>query len=152
VTTWGSRQLLSVAASLATFVPGTVLAQRPRPKLVVVVVIDQFRPDYLTRFSRFFGKAGFNLFLHRGANFTAAKYEHAITFTCPGHAVVLTGSYAEANGIVSNRWYDQKTGSEEYCAADGSTSLLGVEGPGRSPRNLIDSTVGDVLKRAAAAG
>ena len=112
------------------------------------MVIDQFRPDYLTRFSRFFGKGGFNLFLRRGAGFTVAKYEHANTFTCPGHAVVLTGSYAEVNGIVSNQWYDQNAGRDEYCAADSSASLLGVEAPGRSPRNLIDSTVGDALKRA----
>jgi predicted AlkP superfamily pyrophosphatase or phosphodiesterase len=146
-TAWRPRRLLCVAASLATLLPGIVVAQRPRPKLVLVVVIDQFRADYLTRFSRFFGNGGFNLFLRRGASFTA-RYEHANTFTCPGHAVVLTGSYAEVNGIVSNRWYDQNTGRAEYCAADSSASLLGVEAPGRSPRNLIDSTVGDVLKRA----
>jgi predicted AlkP superfamily pyrophosphatase or phosphodiesterase len=142
------RHLLELAALLATFLPGVAAAQRPRPKLIVVVVIDQFRPDYLTRFSRFFGTGGFNLFLRRGASFPLAKYEHANTFTCPGHAVVLTGSYADRNGIVSNRWYDQKTGREEYCAADSLASLLGVAGPGRSPRNLIDSTVGDGLKRA----
>jgi predicted AlkP superfamily pyrophosphatase or phosphodiesterase len=135
-------------ACITTLLPGTAEAQRPRPKLVLVVVIDQFRPDYLTRFSRFFGNGGFNLFLRRGASFPLAKYEHANTFTCPGHAVVLTGSYAERNGIVSNWWYDQKAGREEYCAADSSASLLGVDGPGRSPRNLIDSTVGDGLKRA----
>lgn len=148
MTRWRPPPSLYLAASLATLLPGTAVAQRPRPKLVLVIVIDQFRPDYLTRFRRFFGKAGFNLFLRRGANFPVAKYEHANTFTCPGHAVVLTGSYAERNGIVSNRWYDQTTGSEEYCAADSSASLLGVDGPGRSPRNLIDSTVGDGLKRA----
>jgi predicted AlkP superfamily pyrophosphatase or phosphodiesterase len=119
----------------------------PRPKLVVVIVIDQFRADYPGRFRRFFGPGGFNLFLQRGADFARAKYEHAITFTCPGHAVVLTGSYGNVNGVVSNRWYDQQTGREEYCAADSAASLLGVAGPGRSPRNLVDSTVGDVLKR-----
>jgi predicted AlkP superfamily pyrophosphatase or phosphodiesterase len=145
--TW-PRRLLYLVASVVTLVPGTAAAQRSRPKLVLVVVIDQFRPDYLTRFSRFFGSGGFNLFLRRGASFPLAKYEHANTFTCPGHAVVLTGSYAERNGIVSNRWYDQKTGHEEYCAADSSAPLLGVDGPGRSPRNLLDSTLGDGLKRA----
>lgn len=118
----------------------------PRPKLVLVIVIDQFRPDYLGKFSRFFGQRGFNLLLHRGAAFTRAKYEHAIAFTCPGHAVVLTGSYGNVNGIVSNRWYDQQAGSEEYCAADSAVSLIGMLGPGRSPHNLLDSTVGDVLK------
>jgi predicted AlkP superfamily pyrophosphatase or phosphodiesterase len=140
--------LLSLAASIATVCPGSAAAQHARPKLVLVMVIDQFRPDYLTRFSPLFGSGGFNLLLRRGAAFPVAKYEHANTFTCPGHAVVLTGSYAERNGIVSNRWYDQSTGTDEYCAADSSASLLGVDGPGRSPRNLIDSTVGDEMKRA----
>jgi predicted AlkP superfamily pyrophosphatase or phosphodiesterase len=126
-------------------------AQEPatRPKLVVVIVIDQFRPDYLQRFGPYFGNGGFNLFLRRGANFTEAEYKHAVTFTCPGHAVVLTGTYANVNGIVSNQWYDSKAGRQVYCAADSSVTLIGSSDPGRSPRNLIASTVGDELKRAS---
>jgi predicted AlkP superfamily pyrophosphatase or phosphodiesterase len=119
-----------------------------RPRLVIVIVVDQLRPDYLTRFQPYFAPRGLNLFLRRGADFTAARYEHAITFTCPGHAVVLTGSYADANGIVANGWYDVVGNREENCAGDSSVSLIGVAGEGRSPRNLIDSTVGDVLKNA----
>jgi predicted AlkP superfamily pyrophosphatase or phosphodiesterase len=133
---------------LATVAPAQT--PLPRPKLVVVIVIDQFRPDYLKRFHSYFDQGGFNRFLREGAVFANSKYEHAITLTCPGHAVVLTGSYADVNGIVSNQWYDQKTGRAEYCAADSSAALLGVSGEGRSPKNLIDSTVGDVLKSSSA--
>jgi predicted AlkP superfamily pyrophosphatase or phosphodiesterase len=136
--------LLAVFSSVAQ-------AQEPatRPKLVVVIVIDQFRPDYLQRFRPYFGTGGFNLFLRRGANFTEAEYKHAVTFTCPGHAVVLTGSYANVNGIISNQWYDSKSGRQEYCAADSSVTLIGSSHRGRSPRNLVASTVGDELKRTS---
>ena len=72
--------------------------------------MDRFRP--------FFGRSGFNLFLQRGASFAEARYEHATTSTCPGHAVILTGSYGTVNGIIGNDWYDAKTGRERYCAAD----------------------------------
>jgi predicted AlkP superfamily pyrophosphatase or phosphodiesterase len=120
----------------------------PRPKLVVVIVIDQFRADFLPRFRPYFSPGGFNLFLRRGANFTEAAYQHAVTFTCPGHAVVLTGTHADVNGIISNQWYDPASASQEYCAADTAVTLIGASGEGRSARNLIGSTVGDQLKEA----
>jgi hypothetical protein len=129
-------------------------APRPRPasrpRLVVVIVVDQFRADYLQRFRPFFGAGGFNRFLETGASFPGARYQHAITSTCPGHAVILTGSYAEVNGIVANGWYDRRTARPVYCAEDQAVSLVGSAGPGRSPRNLLDSSVGDVLKTATA--
>ena len=127
-----------------------VMAQEPaeRPRLVVVLVIDQFRPDYLQRFRPYFAKGGFNLLLRRGANFRQAEYQHAATLTCPGHAVILTGAHANVNGIISNQWYDARAGRQEYCAADSSVTLIGSSGPGRSPRNLLSPTIGDQLKQA----
>jgi hypothetical protein len=126
------------------------VAPAPKPKLVLAIMIDQFRPDYLQRFRPYFGRGGFNLFLERGANFAGARYEHAVTSTCPGHAVVLTGSYGNVNGIVNNDWYDAAAGREVYCAADSLVTLIGVQKEGRSPRNLIGNTVGDELKLASA--
>jgi predicted AlkP superfamily pyrophosphatase or phosphodiesterase len=138
-------------ALLLGCISSVAMAQEPatRPKLVVVIVIDQFRPDYLQRFRPYFGTGGFNLFLRRGATFTEAEYKHAVTLTCPGHAVVLTGTYANVNGIISNQWYDSQSRLQEYCAADRSVTLVGSSQPGRSPRNLIGSTIGDELKRAS---
>ena len=135
---------------LLLLVPGRALAQEPvaKPKLVVVLVIDQFRPDYLQRFRPYFGRGGFNLLLRRGANFRQAEYQHAATLTCPGHAVILTGSHANLNGIIANQWFDQKSGRQEYCTADSSATLIGSLAPGRSPRNLLASTIGDQLKEA----
>jgi type I phosphodiesterase/nucleotide pyrophosphatase len=121
----------------------------PRPKLAVVLVIDQFRPDYLQRFRPYFRGGGFNRFLRQGANFTQASYQHAVTLTCPGHAVILSGAYPNKSGIVANQWYDVVQRKLEYCAADSTTDLIGSSGPGRSPRNLLVATVGDELKQAS---
>jgi predicted AlkP superfamily pyrophosphatase or phosphodiesterase len=143
-------RLLSWAVMAVTaWFPSRAAAQdRSPPRLVVVIVIDQFRPDYLQRFRSYFGAGGFNRFLRQGVNFTRAAYQHAVTLTCPGHAVILTGAYPSHTGIVSNQWYDRSRGAQEYCAADSSVSLVGLAGTGRSPRNLIGSTVGDELRRS----
>jgi predicted AlkP superfamily pyrophosphatase or phosphodiesterase len=112
----------------------------------VAIAVDQLRADYMDRFRPFFGRGGFNLFLQRGASFTEARYEHATTSTCPGHAVILTGSYGSVNGIIANNWYDARAGRQEYCAADRTVRLIGAGLEGRSPRNLSGATVGDLLK------
>lgn len=129
---------------------GPQVTPQVRPRLVVVIAVDQFRADYLDRFRPFFGSGGFNLLLQRGASFPEARYRHATTSTCPGHAVMLTGSYAEVNGIVANEWYDRGSGRAMNCAEDQTVSPVGSTGPGRSPRNLLGATVGDVLKTATA--
>lgn len=136
-----------LALALAPGAPAQA-APRSRPRLVVVIAVDQLRADYIDRFRPYFGAAGFNLLLRRGARFADARYEHATTTTCPGHAVILTGSYATVNGIVANEWFDARTGHPEYCAGDPAVRLIGSTGPGRSPRNLFGATVGDVLKMA----
>ena len=105
--TW--RAILLAAALLP--VGPRAEAQAPprvRPRLVVVIAVDQLRADYMERFRPYFGAGGFNRFLQRGATFAQARYEHATTSTCPGHAVILTGSYGENNGIIANNWYDAK--------------------------------------------
>jgi predicted AlkP superfamily pyrophosphatase or phosphodiesterase len=144
------RVLRCLGAALALLLAGTVDAQLParRPRLVVVIVVDQLRPDYLQRFRTHFRNSGFNLLLRRGASFSEARHLHAATLTCPGHATVLTGSHADMNGIISNVWYDEATDRSVNCAADTSVTLIGAETEGRSPRNLIGSTVGDELKLA----
>lgn len=126
-----------------------------RPRLVVVIAVDQLRPDYLDRFRRWFGPGGFNRFLRQGARFTSARYSHAVTETCVGHAVMLTGSDPMVNGIVANEWYDPALGRGVYCAEDTAAPLVGAGGSlpptaGRSPRLLIGATVGDLLKMESA--
>lgn len=117
-----------------------------KPKLVVVISIDQFRYDYLTRFQEYFGERGFNLFLKEGANFVNAHYRHSRTSTSPGHAVIMSGTYGNINGIIANKWYDLKEKKEVYSVSDDEFSILGAEKKdGRSPENFIGSTIGDAL-------
>jgi type I phosphodiesterase/nucleotide pyrophosphatase len=139
---------LFACVALAAAAPALAQLSAPRPRLVVVIAVDQLRGDYMDRYRRFFGPGGFNLFLQRGASFAEARHEHATTSTCPGHAVILTGSYASVNGIISNYWYDAPSGRTVYCAADTTVTLVGSGGEGRSPRNLYGATVGDLLKIA----
>jgi predicted AlkP superfamily pyrophosphatase or phosphodiesterase len=108
-----------------------------RPDLVVVVSIDQFPYYYIPRFAPYFGDDGFNRFLKRGANFTAARYPYAITETGPGHAAIGTGAPPSRTGIVSNNWYDRFAHATVYCAADPRVT------PPFSPVNLGADALGD---------
>jgi predicted AlkP superfamily pyrophosphatase or phosphodiesterase len=111
-----------------------------------LIVIDQFRADYLDRFAKHFGSGGFNLLLARGARLTEARYDHVPTVTCAGHATIATGSPPALTGIVGNEWWNAAERRVEYCARDDAAPLVGDPSEGRSPRNLIGATIGDMLK------
>lgn len=123
-------------------------AQRSRPRLVLLIVVDQFRYDYLTRFGDLFGAGGIRRLMHDGALWTNANFEHVPTFTAPGHAVFMTGASPSRTGIIANDWYEQDTGRKvKSVTDDGTLALAGKPGDqGRSPRRLQCSTVGDELK------
>ncbi len=124
----------------------TVPANASQPKLIVVISLDQFRYDYISRFHQYFVPGGFNFLLKNGANFTNASYKHASTTTGPGHASMLSGTYANTNGIIANDWHNQEKHERMYCVRDKDVSLVGVTGEGRSPRNFTGSTLGDELR------
>jgi predicted AlkP superfamily pyrophosphatase or phosphodiesterase len=145
--------ILLIAAGLGAL--GTARAgARPaaaRPKLVCLIVIDQFRQDYLTRFASSFGPDGFNRLLRHGASFTDAHYRHAATYTGPGHALIISGSYPHRTSIVSNDWYNRTTGRREAILYDPAAQLIGLDAAladDTSPRHFIGSTLGDQLKLA----
>src|SRR5215813_10255633 len=125
-------------------------AYNARPKLIVVIVIDQFRGDYLERYQDQFGDAGFRLFLDRGAYFTDCHYNYANTRTAPGHATLFTGTYTSGHGIIANEWWDAEKKKRVTSVQDDNTQLVGATGPGASPRNLIGDTLGDEMKLATA--
>jgi predicted AlkP superfamily pyrophosphatase or phosphodiesterase len=126
----------------------TPLKKMPeKPNLLVVIVIDQLRADYLTRFDKRFlpatskeGVGGFKYLTTTGAYFPAAEYDVIQSMTCPGHAMILTGAHPVMNGIVLNDWYDKVQRKKVYCAEDDKHGL--------SPKNLKTSTFGDELKGA----
>ena len=121
------------------------------PKLVVVVVLDQFRADYLTRFEAHFGETGFKRLAKRGASFTGHYGQYA-TYTGPGHALILSGSYPYVNGISTNKFFNTETQRSEAMVFDAESEILGVKKTDAdmdvSPRNFVGSTVGDELALA----
>jgi predicted AlkP superfamily pyrophosphatase or phosphodiesterase len=138
-------------AALAAFVAsGDASAYNGRPKLVVVIVIDQFRGDYLERYRDQFGDAGFRLLLDHGAYFPNCNYNYANTRTAPGHSTLFTGAYSNGHGIAANEWWDQKKKRMVTSVEDDDTKLVGVDGdkPGASPHNLLADAIGDELKLA----
>jgi predicted AlkP superfamily pyrophosphatase or phosphodiesterase len=122
-----------------------------KARLVVGIVIDQFRYDYLTRFENSFGEGGFKRLRTRGAVFANANYLHTPTYTACGHATFMSGTTPAQNGIIGNEWFDRETGKRVTSVSDGSAKLLGGgEGiSGMSPHRLIGSTIGDELKLAS---
>ena len=90
------NQIILLVVVLACAVCACASAYNSRPKLVVIIVIDQFRGDYLERYHDQFGDGGFKLFLDRGAYFTDCNYDYANTRTAPGHATLLTGACSAA--------------------------------------------------------
>lgn len=126
-----------------------VLAAAPKkPKLVLAVVFDQFRYDYLTRFRSEY-HAGFDRLLTRGAVFTNAFYDHFPTVTAIGHSTFLSGAYPSLSGIAGNEWYDREEQMQVTSVSDRETKLVGgLGGSGSSPRRLLVSTVGDEMKMA----
>lgn len=121
-----------------------------RPKLVVGVIVDQMRYDYLYKYQSFYGKGGFKRLLNEGSNFTYAHFNYVPTSTGPGHASVYTGTTPYYHGIINNNWYDKASKKSIYCCGDtlyktvGSTSQEGE----MSPLNLLSTTITDQLKLA----
>jgi len=124
--------------------------QFKRPRLVMLIVVDQFRYDYLERFGDLFAPNGFRRLLRDGASWTQSNYDHMPTYTAPGHGTMMTGAYPAETGIIGNEWLDRATGARIMSVSDDTTRLLG-DNPnvsGASPRRLMSSTVGDELRLA----
>ncbi len=143
---------LTVAGALilTSLPPSFASAYNAHPKLVVVIVIDQFRGDYLERYRHQFGEGGFRLFLDHGANFTECNYDYANTRTAPGHATLFTGAYSNGHGIMANEWWEPKKKKMVTSVEDDDARQVGIAGDkaGASPHNLLADTLGDELKLA----
>jgi predicted AlkP superfamily pyrophosphatase or phosphodiesterase len=124
------------------------------PRLVIVLVVDQFRADYLDRYRADFKGRGFRLFLDKGAYFEDCYYDYANTKTAPGHATLGTGAYTDGHGISANAWWDLTRNKTRPVSSveDDRYRIVGAvhsgNEPGASPLNLRASTVGDSLRLA----
>jgi predicted AlkP superfamily pyrophosphatase or phosphodiesterase len=121
-----------------------------RPRLVLLIAVDQFRYDYLERFGDLFVAGGVRRIQRDGASWANANYDHVPTYTAPGHATMMTGAWPAETGIVGNEWPDRDTGRVVTSVSDETYQLLGGEEGGRasSPRRLMCSTLGDELRLA----
>ncbi|WP_421977911.1 alkaline phosphatase PafA [Roseivirga seohaensis] len=119
-----------------------------KPKLVVGIVVDQMKQEYLTRFYGNFGEGGFKRFVEEGFMARNGHYNYSATNTGPGHASVYTGTTPAVHGIVNNSWYSRSLGRSVYCAED--TTVVAVGGTAKngliSPMNLYSTTITDELK------
>lgn len=116
-----------------------------KPKLVVGIVVDQMRHDYLIRFWDRYGDDGFKRMINDGFIMKNAHYNYVPTYTAPGHASVYTGTSPRFHGVISNNWYDKTIGESVYCAGDDSVNPIGTksEAGKMSPHRLLATTVSD---------
>ena len=131
-----------------------LLAQQPgappRPKLVVVIVVDQMRADYVDRF-RDRWRGGLRRLVDQGAWLRNAAYPYAATETCPAHATISTGVFPATHGIVGNAWWDRQASARVTCTADSSVRRIGVQGTaasGDSAARLNAPTLAGQLRAA----
>lgn len=123
--------------------------QNKEPKLVVGIVIDQMRYDYIQRFWNDFESRGFKRLVKDGYFNRNAHFNYVPTYTGPGHASIFTGTTPRYHGIIANNWFDKKENKEVYCASDETVKSIGVknsEAGQMSPRRMLSNTIGDELK------
>jgi predicted AlkP superfamily pyrophosphatase or phosphodiesterase len=128
--------------------------QNDKPKLVVAIVIDQMRNEFLDRFQDKFGEDGFKKIMNEGFNYRNHHYNYMPTTTGPGHAAIFTGALPSVSGIVYNAWYDKDlgkavncvNGNDNYTSIGIADSLIAGHA---APDYLLCTTVGDELKKAS---
>ncbi len=136
---------------LASFAAVAGNPNEPKPKLIVGIVIDQMRYDYITRYWNKLGENGFKKLVNQGYNCTNTHYNYVPTYTGPGHASIYTGTTPAAHGIISNDWFNRATGRNIYVTEDANANGVGTtSGAGKmSPSLLLTTTVTDELRAAS---
>lgn len=131
-------------------IPFFSFAQKQKPKIVIGIVVDQMRYDYLTRFWDKYGDGGFKKLIKDGFNCKNANYNYMPTYTGPGHASIYTGTTPENHGIISNTWYNKVANNSMYCTRDFLVNTIGSESASgkMSPKNMLGTTITDELKLA----
>ena len=116
-----------------------------KPKLVVGIVVDQMRYDYLTRFESKFGESGFKRMIREGFNCKNNHFNYIPTYTGPGHASVYTGTTPKYHGIIGNNWYDKFSKEMVYCTGDGKVNSIGTKDKAgkMSPHRMQTTTFSD---------
>lgn len=139
-----------LAAALLLSAPAFAQTIPAKPKLVVGVVVDQMRWDYLYRYQNRYTANGFRRMLREGTTCENTFIPYTPTYTAPGHASVYTGSVPALHGIVGNNWYNRELGRGVYCTEDTIAQTVGSTGNAgkMSPRNMWSSTITDEVRLA----
>ena len=139
------KRIFLVFALFIFIVPSRAQSSKDKPKLVVGIIVDQMRYDYLTRFWDKFGDDGFKKLVNNGFSFKNNHFNYVPTYTGPGHTSVFTGTTPSNHGIISNGWYSKVEGKAVYCAGDDSVTPVGTESAAgkMSPHRMISSTFTD---------
>ena len=118
------------------------------PKLIIGIVIDQMRVDYIYKYWNKYSNDGFRRLVNEGFFCKNTHYNYVPTYTGPGHASIYTGTTPSYHGIVSNDWYDRETNKTIYCSVDNSVEAVGgsVKSGSMSPKNMLSTTFCDQLK------
>lgn len=121
--------------------------EQSSPKLVVGIVVDQMRYDYLVKFYGKYGDGGFKRLMNDGYNLKNVHFNYIPTYTAVGHASIYTGTTPVNHGIISNDWYDKFEKKSIYCVDDNNYKAVGTtSGGGRSPQRMLTTTITDQLK------
>lgn len=142
--------IIAVFFSISSFAQKIQLAKKP--KLVVGIVVDQMRWDYLYRYQERYGNDGFKRILNSGFSVANTYISHLPSHTAVGHATIFTGSIPAIHGITGNNWIERFTGKKMYCVEDSTVSAVGISADSKSgkmsPKNLLVNTISDELRLA----
>ena len=140
----------SLLVAILLFSSIAVHAQE-QPKLIVGIVIDQMRTDYIYRFWEKFENDGFKKLKKDGYFCKNTHYNYIPTYTGPGHASIYSGTTPMEHGIIANSWYDKKSSGFIYCVADSSVKSIGTENESgkMSPKNMLAPSLGDAVRMAS---
>ena len=136
---------------LITIIIITNIQAQQRPKLVVGIVVDQMRMEYLYRFSDDFSPNGFKRLMNNGYTFNNMHFNYMPTYTAPGHASIYTGATPSTHGIIANDWFNRSLGKAMYCTDDVDVKTIGegsIKEGLMSPKNLLSTTITDELRMA----
>jgi len=142
--------ITSLSAQKKTVATTPQASSATKPKLVVGIVVDQMRYDFLYRYYDKYSVGGFKRMMTEGFNCRNHHYDYAPTVTAAGHAAIFTGSVPAIDGIIGNEWFNQKSGKTVYCVEDSTVKTIGSDSKAglMSPKNLLVSTITDQLKIA----
>jgi predicted AlkP superfamily pyrophosphatase or phosphodiesterase len=122
-----------------------------KPRIIIGIVVDQMRYDYLYRYTSSYGKGGIKRLLAEGYSCENTHYNYMPTYTGPGHAAIYSGTTPSVNGVIANDWYDPELGKDRYVTADTRYQTVGgtIGKVGQhSPSVLLSTTVTDELRLA----